>query len=209
MKSKNIIFVLSGLGIILAVLGGIYWFRQSRSIVNPAENTTKAPTESQEKTEGGARENKLATDDFSVDLPAGWKQTAPPMGASVMAIIVNENINDPAAQKINFKSYFAVSYDTLQGKSLAEYVQTVKSGLQGSIPSAVFTKEQDLMVNDRFAQALEAELTQQGVNFKILMVIIAGEGEDVWVISFNTTKSGWDGYRETFYNVANSFRLRR
>ena len=133
----------------------------------------------------------------------------PAMGASAMAVNANESINDPAAQKINFKSYFAVSYDTLQGKSMSEYEQIVKSGLQQTISNVVFTKEQDMTINGKSAHALEAELTQQGVNFKILLVVVRGQGDDVWVMSFNTTKSSWDGYKETFYGVANSFNLKK
>ena len=131
------------------------------------------------------------------------------MGSSAMAVKINENLNDPVAKKINFKSYFAVSYDTLQDKSMSEYVQIVKNGLQQTVPSVVFTKDQDMMINSRSAHAIEAELIQQGVNFKILLMVIAGEGKDVWVISFNTTKNSWDEYREMFYGVANSFNLKK
>jgi len=28
-------------------------------------------------------------------------------------------------------------------------------------------------------------------------------------MSFNTTKSSWEGYKETFYGVANSFNLKK
>lgn len=228
MKNKAIIFVLVGLGVLLAVLIGIYFLRQNKPAVNTIGNTTqentnnapanepsggaapnKVSAESRGKTESGIGENKLVTDDFSVDLPAGWKQTAPAMGTSAMAVNTNENINDPAAQKINFKSYFAVSYDALQDKSMSEYLQIVKNGLRQTIPNVVFTKEQNMMIGSKSANAIEAELSQQGVNFKILIVVITGQKEDVWVISFNTTKSGWDGYKETFYGIANSFSLKK
>jgi len=33
--------------------------------------------------------------------------------------------------------------------------------------------------------------------------------KDVWVISFNTTKTGWDGYKEIFYSIADSFSLKK
>lgn len=28
-------------------------------------------------------------------------------------------------------------------------------------------------------------MIQRGINFKVLMVVAAGEGEDIWTISFN------------------------
>lgn len=238
MKNKAMVLILVGLGVILAVLIGIYFLRQNKPAVNTVGNTmqentnnapanehsgsaapNKVPATNQEKIGGGAGENnqakteqsqnKLATDDFSINLPIGWKQTAPAMGASAMAINANENVSDSAAQKINFKSYFAVSYDTLQNKSMSEYLQTVKSGLQRAIQDTVFTKEQNMTMGGKPAHAIEIELTQQGVNFKILMVVIAGQGKDIWVISFNTTKSSWDGYKEMFYSTANSFNLKK
>ena len=191
MKNKTIVIILIVLGVALAVLIGIYFIRQNKQI------DTEQP------------QNKLATNDFEVGLPTGWRQTAPAMGVSAMAVNANEHIDDPAAQKINFKSYFAVSYDTFQGKNISEYAQTVKSGLQQAISNSIFTKEQDMTINGRSARAMEVELTQQGVNFKVLMVIVKGQGDDFWVMSFNTTKSSWEGYKETFYDIANSFSLKK
>ncbi len=125
-----------------------------------------------------------------------------------MAVKVNEQLNDPAAQKINFKSYFAVSYDTTQGKSLSEYVQTVKSQLQQTISGIVFAQEHDTTINGKAARAFEADFNQRGVNFKILMVAIKGMGDDVWVISFNTLQSTWAEYRDTFSDIVSSFSLK-
>lgn len=228
MKNKTIISILITLGIVLTLLIGAYFIGQNKSPSNPPENTAQqnqsgtanqAPAQKPEGTTSGTgtnkqidteqSQNKLVTDDFEVNLPAGWRQTAPAMGASVMAISVDEHINDPAAQKINFQSYFAVSYDTLQDKNMSEYLHIVKNGLRQTISGVVFTKDEDMTINGRPAHAIEAELTQQGVNFKILMVVIAGQGKDVWVMSFNTTKSGWGGYKETFYGIANSFNLKK
>lgn len=219
MKNKTIIIISVCLGVILAVLIGVYFFKQNKSTVNNAENIPQenfgdtnntTANKSQGKTNDTAKQfqNKLETDDFSVNLPNGWAKTSPAIGTSAMAINMNENISDPATRKINFKSYFAVSYDTLQSKSMDEYMQTVKSGLQQAIPDIIFTENKNIEINGKPARALEAELAQKGVNFKILMVAIKGNGDDVWVISFNTTKSNWDGYKEIFYYVANSFNLK-
>lgn len=209
MKNKTAIIILVILGIALAVLAGVYFAKQNKLPVDSSDNTAQENQNSAPENSAQPQDklDKLATDDFSINLPAGWKQAAPPMGSSAMAVNSNEYLNDPAAQKINFKSYFAVSYDTLQGKSMSEYLQTVKNQLQQVIPDVIFTKEQDMTINGISAHAIEAELTQQGVNFKILMVVVTGQGEDVWVISFNTIKSSWDGYKEIFYSVANSFSL--
>ncbi|MFA5098727.1 MAG: hypothetical protein WC461_00710 [Candidatus Paceibacterota bacterium] len=201
MKNKIIVIVLIIVIAVAAVLTSFYFIKQKKTLTNFPENIgQQAPVENQ---------NKLVADDFDIVLPAGWKKTEPAIGTLAMAVNANEQLNDPAAQKINFRSYFAVSYDTLQGKSMAGYMQTIKDSLLQTVSSAVFANEQDVNINGRAVRAVEVELTQQGVDFKILMVAIRGEGDDVWVISFNTIKSSWDGHRETFSNIVRSFNLKK
>jgi len=225
MKNKIVIISLIIFAIVLAVLIGVYFIKQDKSAVNPKEitaqenqnnapaNKNEAPPKNQNENNQISAEqaqNKMVTDEFEVIVPAGWIQTAPAIGTSLMAVNSNENINDPAAQKINFKSYFAISRDVLQGKTIDEYSQTVKNSLQQIVSNVIFTKNQNIAaINGKSANAIEAEMSQQGVDFKVLMAIIRGEGDYVWVFSFNTTKNAWDKYKEIFYNIANSFRLKK
>ena len=92
---------------------------------------------------------------------------------------------------------------------MSEYLQSVKNQLQQTISNAVFAQERDITINDKAARAVEINLTQQGVDYKILMIVVAGKGDDVWVMSFNTIKSSWDGYEETFSSIAKSFSLKK
>jgi len=206
MKNKIIILVI--FAVILIILAGFYFFKQDKSKSDLPTNI-KDSAEKNNQTDNEQLQKKLVTDDFEITLPVGWEQTTPAIGTSAMAVNENEKLDDPAAQKINFKSYFAISYDTLQKKSLSEYLQNIKNTLLQTISNVVFTNEQDIIIDNKPARAVEAELTQQGVDFKILMVVIAGQQEDVWVISFNTTKSSWDGYKEIFSNITKSFSLKK
>ena len=122
---------------------------------------------------------------------------------------MDEIVNDPAAKKINFRSYLAVSYDSISGKGLSEYLQTVKNNLSQAALNVNFTNENDITINNMPARAAEAELTQQGVDFKILMVAIKGQNDDVWIISFSTAKNDWAKYEKTFSDIANSFVLKK
>lgn len=215
MKKKIIFITFIVLGIILSAFISFYFVRQSKSLSNLPENTIQQnqnnlPENSvSEDGAGNQSSGKLVTDDFEIDLPAGWEEVAPPMGTSIMAVNKDEKLDDPAAQRINFRSYFAVSYDTLQGKGISEYLENVKSQLEQAIPNVVFRQEQNTTINGRTAWAVEANLTQQGVDFEILMVVVKGEGDDVWVISFNTLQSSWAEYQETFSNIAHSFNLKK
>ena len=206
MKNKIIILVI--FAVILIILAGFYFLKQDKSTSDLPINI-KDDAEKNNQTDNEQLQKKLVTDDFEITLPVGWEQTTPAIGTSAMAVNENEKLDDPAAQKINFKSYFAISYDTLQKKSLSEYLQNIKNTLLQTISNVVFTNEQDIIIDNKPARAVEAELTQQGVDFKILMVVIAGQHEDVWVISFNTTKSSWDGYKEIFSNITKSFSLKK
>lgn len=209
MKNKIAIIVL--IIVVVAVAAGIsfYFIQKNKAPANSVENITlPSQSEVNNQTNSEQSQSKLVTDDFEISLPEGWRKTAPAMGASAMAVKADEQLTDPAAQKINFRSYFAVSYDTLQGKSLSEYLQSVKNQLQQTISGVVFAQEHDTTINDKPARAFEANFTQQGVNFKILMVAVKGAGDDVWVMSFNTLQSAWTEYQKTFSDVASSFRLK-
>ncbi|OGH76805.1 MAG: hypothetical protein A2469_03160 [Candidatus Magasanikbacteria bacterium RIFOXYC2_FULL_40_16] len=209
MKNKIAIIVL--IIAIVAILGGIgfYFIQKNKAPANSLKNTTPpSQTGTNNQVNSEQSQNKLVTDDFEISLPEGWQKTAPAIGASAMAIKADEQLTDPAAQKINFRSYFAVSYDTLQGKSLSEYLQSVKIQLQQTISGAVFAQEHDTTINGKPARAFEASFTQQGVNFKILMVVVKGVNDDVWVISFNTLQSTWAEYQKAFSDIANSFSLK-
>jgi len=152
----------------------------------------------------------LVTDDFSMELPIGWSKVANAVaGVTAMAANVNENVSDAAAQSINFKSYLAVSLDSLLGKTMREYMQSIKGELQKSILGIVFSNENDLMINGQSAHAVEAEMSKQGINLKVLIVTIQGDGDDVWVISYNTLKSSWEAYKEEFSNSIKSFILKK
>lgn len=214
MNNKLIIFIII-LVVAVVAAAGFFFLNPKKTI----QEQNQIPNGNQAETKNGPQQNnqkntgnpqtKIIKDDFSVDLPTGWQETTPSIGVSAMAVNANENINDPAVKKINFKSYFAVSFDTLQGKSLSEYSDSVKSEFKQVASGVVFSNEQDLTINGQSAHAIEADLTQQEINFKILMVVIAGQENDVWVITFNTTKSSWDGYKELFSNVVKSFVVKK
>ena len=220
---KNKITIVLIVLVVAAALAGVYFIKQNKSQVNGPENNGQQNNnpssgelaENQGGTDSGIivsknqPQTKIITDDFSIDLPSGWQQTTAAMGSLAMAVNMNEVLNDPAAQKISFKSYFAVSYDAFQERSMVEYVKVIKSQLKEIIPDIIFTEDKDMTISEKSAHAMEAEFTQSGADFKILMVIVAGQEDDVFILSFNTVKSAWDTYEGTFYNVANNFVVKK
>lgn len=209
MKNKiaGVVFVLVAIG---AVGAAFYFSGQDRPSADSIENSAMPDRTADDRAAGdrGQSEGKLVTDDFEIIVPAGWRSTAPAIGSSATVIKADEQLDDPAAEKINFRSYFAVSYDLAQEKTLSEYTEAVRDQLRQLIPGIVFAGERDLVINGRAARAFEADFVQQGADFKILMVAVGGSGDDVWVVSFNTLQSLWDEYRETISEIAESFKLK-
>lgn len=208
MKNKTIISIVI-VAIVATVAIIFYSGKQNKQPIVSTENgVSPNQVETNNQIKKDQSQGKLITDDFEINLPAGWQKVAPPVGVSVMAVKIDEKIDDLAVQKINFRSYFAVSYDSTQEKSLSEYVQTIKGQLQQTIPDILFTQEQDTAINGKMAKAFEANFSQKGVNFKILMVVVEGLNNDVWVISFNTLQSVWAEYQKTFSDIVGSFKLK-
>lgn len=197
-KKKIIIIALIIIGAILVAGSGFYFLGKDK----PVEE--KIPENNDQQSQ-----SKIVTDDFDVVLPAGWEKIQPMMGTLAMANKADEKLNDPPAEKINFKTYFAISYDTSEVENLSEYMEMAKQQVLQNIPNAIFLNERDMTINERPAHVVESELSQQGVDFKVLMVIIAGEGDDIWGISFNTVESKWEEYEGEFFDIVESFNLKK
>lgn len=150
---------------------------------------------------------KLVTDDFDMNIPEGWTQSSPAQGVSAMVVNSGEKIDNAAAKEISFKSYFAVSRDVSE-EGLPGYLETIKNSLAQVIPGIVFEGERDGKINGRDAKIIEAKMTQKGVDFRALVVLVKGDGEDVWTISFSTIEEKWEEYKGIFNSVAESFKLK-
>ncbi|MDD4531557.1 MAG: PsbP-related protein [Candidatus Pacebacteria bacterium] len=152
-------------------------------------------------------QSKLVNGDFEMILPAGWAQVEETMGALAMAKKPEEKIDDPAAEKIGFKSYLAVSYDVLDGRDLSGYMQDVKNELPHFVPDTTFGEEKDMSVDGQPAKTLEVDMEKDGAALRSLIVAVEGKNKDIWTISFSTTKSNWDKYEKSFLDAVDTFKL--
>jgi hypothetical protein len=158
---------------------------------------------------GAAQEDEiLEKDGFSTMVPVGWQEVAAPTGVSAMVANANEEITDLALQKINFKSYYSVSYDTLGERTREEYITYIKDMVKQFAPTINFSSEEDLKINGRDVYRLEADLSQQGANFKVLIFLISGRGNDIWNMSFNSGADNWVENKEMFERIVKSFSIK-
>jgi flagellar basal body-associated protein FliL len=201
--------------IILFVLAAMaYWFLTSQidfsgenspvaNIVNNVVPNTSS--ENNVNQNQPSNENILATDDFSLTYPTPWRQVSSITGVSAMLIRVNENITNPAAKKMNFQTYLAVSYDFSEGKTKEQVVEYLKNELYLVLPEAIFSQENFLTINGREAYATEITFRKSGLDFRVLEVVVWGNENDLWVLSYNTLEELWQDNVSDFEKMTKSF----
>lgn len=207
MRSKIIIGIIAIL--VLAISGGvvIYLIKTGKILKRQASITPTGLANQFGLTSslkiGNATLNK---EGFSIMLPNGWRETQAPLGAALLAYNAQEQITDPALKKINFRSYYSVSYDQMKSQTLKDYAATVKNSLSQLMPGVKFNTESSWTFGSNKGYKLDMDISDKGADFKVLMVLISGNQTDVWVISFNTTKDNWAGYQTLFDQIAASFK---
>jgi len=189
--------------VILAVGVGIgYWL--SYEAKAPADGQ---PMIDQKGAQGSQSDASFIGDDFTLIPPAGWIRTQIP---STLVSYQNSRETQPkgsAAEKINFKSYLAVSFDSTNGQSLVQIAELVKNQTKGVAPAISFASAIDGTIGGQPAKFMEADLLMQDVNFKVA-IAVAMKGDKYFIISFNTTAEKWPEYRDIFYNALNSFKFK-
>jgi hypothetical protein len=203
MKKK--IIIISIFVLILIVGLGIGWFL-SQGGYRGSEKTAQLNGGGDDIFQGATRQDEtLNRGGFSVLIPMGWKEVTAPTGVSAMVVNAGEKVNDPALQNINFRSYYSVSYDTLKEKTIEEYSAYIKNMVKEFAPDIIFTSEENIKINANDAYKLEADLNQQGADFKVLIFLIKGKDNDIWNMSFNSGAADWEKNKEEFDRIAQTF----
>ena len=200
-RAKKNLFIIAVFILVLIAGLSIGWFLgrdRSGGNLGAGQNIIGGQRAAQE-------DEMLDKDGFSIVVPKGWKEAAAPTGVSAMVVNTGEEITDPALQKINFKSYYSVSYDNLGERTREEYITYIKDMVKQFAPGINFSSEEDLKINGRDIYKLEADITQQGANFKVLIFLIKGQGNDIWNMSFNSGLDNWEKNKEIFNKIAESF----
>lgn len=193
--------------VIFVIAAMAYWFLTTQSNIL-GENNLSVPGEilgnnsNQNQPSSG---NVFTNDNFSLSYPAGWRQVPAMTGISAMITKGNENITDPEAKKMNFQTYLAVSYDSVEGKTKEEIAEYVKSEVAAVFPGIVFSNEKFSTINGREAYSLEMTFSKSGVDFHVLEIVVWGEGNDLWILSFNTLEELWQNYIGEFEEMTGTF----
>lgn len=150
--------------------------------------------------------NNIVTDDFEITPLPGWEGRPAPEGVLAIAIKPTEIMTSDAV-KIGFKSYFAITKDSLREKTKEEYISFIREELKKISSSVTFDTIWTTKVNGKDATVLDISINQQSVDFKV-SIFLVWNGEDVWAISFNTTEDKWNEYKDDFFTSGSSFKLK-
>ncbi|MFH1235858.1 MAG: hypothetical protein V1685_02880, partial [Parcubacteria group bacterium] len=198
--------------VVLIIAGGAYWFGTRSTTNTNTTNQTNQVAVSGNSAVNTANQNANATlqdsvyigDDFTVTQPAGWVQVTIPGTLVSFRNTGEQHPEGSAAAKISFQSYIAISFDNTQGKTLDEINQTALDSITSTIASTnIFTTSGET-VNGLPAKFSAMELTQQDVDYTVLLTVY-NTGEKYYTMSFNTTTEKWLEYKDKFYEIARSF----
>lgn len=202
---KKIIIVIIMLVVFVVGLGIGFYLGRTTEIFSAA---LPFPFIKDKGQESAAEETILEKDEFSTLLPEGWSEENAPAGTAFMAIDNQTKVNDPNAKRINFKPYYAVTYDTLGERTREGYVEYTKQAFLDIDPDVSFTLEDNQTGEDYDAYFMEVEITQQNVDYKVL-IVLNNKDQDIWALSFNTTKDNWVDSKDLFYQIAESFKIKK
>ncbi|MBU4370070.1 hypothetical protein KKG58_04950, partial [Patescibacteria group bacterium] len=205
---KNVLIIVIILLVVIVVGYFIFTSDKSQDLPEQDGQSASEPDRQKIREQGEPEDKTVLGQGFSVKVPKGWVEQTAPMGVSLMAVDMLSVVNDERARQINFHPYYTVSLDSLQDLELQGYVEILKQGINQVTPGIVFQNENNLEINANKAYAMEGEVIQNEIEFKLLIVLVKGKTKDVWVVSFNTTKADWDKNAPQFTEIANSFLIR-
>lgn len=150
-------------------------------------------------------ETRILKDDFEITLSPGWLEDESEYeGILLMAVDSQEDVSSGIFEKLDFRTNLTIKSDDMAKyadiNSLEDYVASVKISLEQAIPDIKFIKEE--------GSVIECESTQEDADFKTLLVFIEGNNKIIYAISFNAFRDSWAEYRDLFYQMAGSFKLR-
>ncbi len=198
MKKLLIIIVIIAIG--LAIW---FWFgyKEEAADSNTNESSNGNVNES-------AEENKFIHEDFTIIAPAGW---ANHQITGTLATFYNVNEQHPegsAAANINFKTYLAVAFDTTADQTLDQINDKAISDIKSAAPSSEVVSTDEETINGLPGRINILTMTQQEVDYKVMMAIILSEEENRdYVVSGSTTVEKWSEYETEFLESIRSFEL--
>ena len=202
MKKPLIIII-----IVILVIGagaGIYFITREAKTENTNQSTNSVTNSVSNTNNAATQENTYIGDDFTILKPAGWTQSQ--LSGSLVSFHDTSEVHPEgsAAEKINFQSYLAVTFDMVNERSLTEINDLTLDQIKETIPSAEVIDSSDEMVDGQPAKFNVFTMNQQEVDYTVFLAVIL-KGDKYYLVSGNATTDKWSEYKDLFYQTARSF----
>lgn len=188
--------------VLLAVLlAFVFLQKQQANIQQPVSQNQQ-----EEHTTGLKPPTVYQGEDFRITIPEGWSIQNRMPGTILTLGNPQENIStNSAAKKINFKSFISVSEGSIQERNIDEIVEFVK---KTEIETALNPRVTEVL-SDEFPieqRLFGATFTHQDVNIHAQFAVYVAQ-DKYFLISGKTIDYMWPSYKDTFYQVIESFKL--
>lgn len=208
--NKKYFFMIAAGAVIVASLIAAYFYFPKKTIDLPTESlaaVVEQSTDDQQITTTivapqneavSAKDRILAKDGFTILVPAGWVEVKYAAETTIIANPNEENF-DPALKKSGFKSYFSVTREKMGERTWDQAVDYVEMIVNGSAPEIEYISERDGTIAGNTMHFWEADLARDGMKFKVLVYavrgnLLDGNGDNLWILTFNTGASMWPAY---------------
>ncbi|MFA6304412.1 MAG: hypothetical protein WCV73_02565 [Patescibacteria group bacterium] len=196
---KNHIYTAILLAVLLIV--GFSWFWRNQG------NSTQQTAVDQADQEAQSVERTITKTSFNILAPTGWAEIVAPANTSLLIVNTAEKFPNPILEKLNFKTYYALTDKSLNGSDLSGFIAETKTQLAGLYPLMKLEPLPSRLVNGKEVKIFGGEMVEQGAQFKMMLAFFAGKNNDAWTLSFNTGADNWEVYQPVINSVIDSFKL--
>lgn len=207
MKTK-IIFIIISIAIVSAGIVSMVFLVEKGEPEEKVAAEEKSETPAKEPEKEVSQATLLDTDYFTITLPSSWEGTSKENTLPIMIADSQEQILGEKAKEIGFGTNLSINRAELGDGLFEDYVKNLKASLINNIPLIEITKEEKTAINGSDAYFLEIESIQQDLKFNTLVALVVNEANIVWAFSFNTLKESWPDYKDIFYQMVNSIKMK-
>lgn len=218
MKNR-IIFIVIFIIILFSVIGLMVFLARENSSIIPVSShlergweqlptTTTQPIQLPQEVSQYAKYITLDTDSFVLTLPSGWKMTSQYSALPIILTDSKEEVLNEKAKEIDFQTNLSINRAEWGQNYFKDYVEAVKASLISNIPIIKITKEEEVTLNDKEAYFMEIESVQDNLGFSTFVALVVGKENTVWAFSFNTLEESWLKYKEVFYKIIESLKMK-
>jgi|GEM_PF-3343806 len=155
----------------------------------------------------------IAKDNFTINVPSDWAEQESAPG-TILTMVRTGDIQNSVAKKLDFRSRFTISYQYLGAKTFKTHLAELEDQIKGDYPQATFIERDPISKQYQRGRVVEGTVTQDGLNYKFLVFMIAGrvaedgKARDAWILSFITLKDEITLDLPIFYNIVDSLKER-